>query len=529
MDFSKITSTLVARQWLSRFLGLQANGNRDLYNVFGWTRNLEYSHFVSKYLRQDVAQRVIDAPVEALWVDPPTVSGNSTFEKAWRDLCGEYNVFTELMSVDRLAGLGKYAILVIGLNDGKKVDKPVSPGDHKVIYMQAYGEGSVNIVSYEQNTANPRYGLPTMYRVNPGKFEEQMKAGGGIISQSMQAFDIHWSRVLHVADGTLDSKVFGHSRLEPVYNTLDDLMKVTGGSAESFWLSANRGLHVDVDKDMDLKPDDAAALSDEVEEYTNQLRRVIRTRGVKVESLGAEVASPTGHFDVLMSLLASTTGIPKRILMGSEAGQLASQQDRANWAQRVEERIRTYGEPVVLIPFIRMMIDSGVLPKPNKFSVEWPDTFKMNPLERAQTSAQMARSAANLAKTLSTIEGINQQIASAARPTLVSTGGGGMFGGGNMKAMAKKGEESKAEGTTENGLPQQAQPSEGFGSAEKDVTEAPPGMIMRPALIPGREPISLLTVEECRQIIGFGKHMPVFDDKNNDPGGKKRITSSSEE
>lgn len=522
MDLSSATSVMSARNLFSRLLGLQANGRRDLYNVFGWKRQLEYKDFVAKYLRQDVAQRVIDAPVEALWVDPPAIVGDDAFNAAWNKLRIDHNVYVELMNVDRLAGLGKFAILMVGLDDGAAVDKPVRKGEHNVIYMQAYGEGSVTIREYDTDPRSPRFGLPVIYRVNPGKFEDQIGSGfKGTMTQSLNDFDVHWSRVLHVADGTLDSKVFGHSRLEPVYNALDDLLKITGGSAESFWLSANRGLHVNVDKEMELGKDDAEALSDEVEEYSNQLRRIIRTRGVEVKSLGAEIASPTGHFDVQMSLIAATTGIPKRVLMGSEAGQLASQQDRANWSQRVDERIKTQGEPIILFPFLRMMINNGVLPSPSKLTVEWPDTFKMNPLERAQTSAQMARSAANLAKMLSTVEGINQQIANAARPTIVSAGGGGAFGGG-MKSMAKKEEAFTFDSTDD-----QPKATEGYGSASKDITKAPPGMIMRPPLIKGREPIELLTPEECRQIIGFGKHMPVFAEDNNstDLGGK---SSSSE-
>ena len=52
-------------------------------------------------------------------------------------------------------------------------------------------------------------------------------------------------------------------------------------------------------------------------------------------------------------------------------------------------------------------------------------------------------------------------------------------------------------------------------------------MIARPPLMPEFKPLELLTIDECRSIIGFGKHMPVFDDAgdtstsgvSNDPQG----------
>jgi hypothetical protein len=56
-------------------------------------------------------------------------------------------------------------------------------------------------------------------------------------------------------------------------------------------------------------------------------------------------------------------------------------------------------------------------------------------------------------------------------------------------------------------------PEKGYGSATKDVKKAPPAQIQRPPLIPNRSLIELLTPEECRSIIGFGKHMPIFDNK----------------
>ncbi|KAH0536978.1 hypothetical protein GP486_008850, partial [Trichoglossum hirsutum] len=114
--------------------------------------------------------------------------------------------------------------------------------------------------------------MPTMYRIAPG---EIMQNRTELTTTSLQrgSFEVHYSRCLHVADNCLENLVFGHSRFEPVINTLWDLQKVAGGSSETFWLTANRGLHIDVDKDVELDEESASDLSDEVEEYAQQLRR----------------------------------------------------------------------------------------------------------------------------------------------------------------------------------------------------------------------------------------------------------------
>jgi hypothetical protein len=388
--------------------GLQHGGTRDMYNTFGWKRSLEFADFAAKYDRQDIAGRVVDSYPDACWSDPPRVEGGDTFNKAWQALTGDDSqvpVFAALSDLDKLSRLGRYAIMIIGYDDGTNLAQPVpvSTRERKLVYLQPYAEDVVQIKEYETRQNNPRFGMPTIYTIMPGAIpvgEGPKTPLPGTQNMSPTSFDVHASRVLHVADGIRGSRVFGRSCLEPIYNILDDLLKVTGGASETFWLTGNRGLHVDIDKDMTLAAEAEDDLAAEIEEYESQLRRIIRTRGVKINSLGSEVADPRGVFDVLLSLLSARTGIPKRILAGSEAGQLASSQDRAEWACRVGERTSRHTEPYIFKPFLFSLIGSNVLPKPEGLNIDWADPYKQSPLERSQTSAQMARSVANLAKAL---------------------------------------------------------------------------------------------------------------------------------
>lgn len=504
-----LASALLQRTGLGALLGLQMNGLRNMYGSFGWKTAITHQDFVNKYKRQGVARRVVNAYPDAMWSDPPILEGDDAFNKAWEALNSQTPIFPALQKLDKLCRLGKFAILVVGFDDGRALDQPITTvldaaqPNRKVIYLQAYSEGAVDVKTYEENTRSPRYGLPTSYSINPGNFIEPV---GTVqkVAVSQRQFTVHWTRVLHVAENALESPIVGSSCLEPIYNDLDDLEKISGGSAEIFWLNARQGLHIDVDKEMELKPDDAKALQEEVDEYSNNLRRVIRTRGVKVSNLGSDYLDPRGVYDVTVSNIAACTGIPKRVLSGSEAGQLASQQDRANWSVRVEERVAEYGNPTVLIPFIRMLIDSRVLPVPKKLTITWPDAFKMNPLERAQTSAQMARSAANLAKTLFTTEQINHTNALDTVEQPIQTG----FGGFNTNASEGPAKSSSGASKTPTGAPKDP-----VGSGDKKAPTAPEPQ-MQPALRPkAKIDYQLLTVEECRSIIGFGKHMPVFDSK----------------
>lgn len=399
-----LTSNVVdtINRWrLAARAGLSFGGARDLYQVFGYKRNLMHEDFIAKYLRQDIAKRVVHAPVDAVWSEPPTLKGSARFTTAWERLLEDFNPFPYLSKTDVFAGLGSFAICVIGFDDKRRLSEPVDPSrTSKIIYMQPYLEGSVQITAFDEDETSPRFGQPLIYEVSPGELTMQRLSASTKI-MLRKKFTVHWSRVLHVAEGTLENNVFGHSRLESVYNVLDDLMKVCGGSAETFWLAGNRGMQVDIDKDVEMEDTDANDLAEEIDEYQHQLRRVIRTRGVKITNLGSDVADPKNTFNVLMSMLSASTGIPQRVLMGAEAGQLASQQDRANWADRVNERIANFAEPIVLKTFIDLIVAAGLLPVKHT-EVKWAEAFKLNPLEKAQTTAQMGRTAVNVARALET-------------------------------------------------------------------------------------------------------------------------------
>jgi hypothetical protein len=388
-------STILSRVSFFSRLGLTHDGNRDLYNVFGYKTYPTTRDYYLKYLRQDIAARVVDAYPAATWSSPPVISGTARFDKDWAAINAKFKPFTVFQRLDRLLGFGEYAILLIGLSDGRKLEVPATgKRNQEIIYLQPYSSESMTVKAWDENPGSPRYGLPEMYTI---RADDVASASPQQVAFQRKQTDVHWSRCIHVVEDPLENEVYGIPRLQRVYNLLDDLLKVTGGTAETYWLTANRGIQADVDKDLSFTEEDAANLTDEIDEYIHQLSRVIRTRGVKITPLGSDVPDPRGVFDILVTMLAGALGIPKRILLGSEAGQLASEQDRTNWANRIEERRANFAEPAVLWPFFNRLIDLKLV-RPGPQNFDWPSAFRMSPLERAQTAAQKARSAANLQK-----------------------------------------------------------------------------------------------------------------------------------
>lgn len=393
-------SGLISRLQLATLAGVQFGGKRNLYEVFGYNVNLQPEDFLAKYARQDIASRIVDAPPGATWANPPTLEDGSAIKTKWDELVKKSNLWGAMYRVDRLARLNSFSILLFGFDDVTDLTKPLSTSDRKpkeLLYVRAIGARQVDELTFVSDIRNPRFGLPEMYSIKFDDPATKRVASGSITTRGLKSIKVHASRVVHVVENPLEDETFGYPIMEKVYNLLDDLLKVAGGTSEMFWLTGNRGMQADVDKDMDLDPNDAKALSDELEEYQHQLRRILRTRGVKLNVLESTTPDPKEVFDMIMALLSGTTGIPRRILLGSEAGQLASEQDRANWSDRIAERRSLFCTPTILMPTVRLLQTVDLLPE-GEVEFEWPSAFIMSPLETGMAQAQTARAIGNISR-----------------------------------------------------------------------------------------------------------------------------------
>jgi len=192
--------------------------------------------------------------------------------------------------------------------------------------------------------------------------------------------------------------VYGIPRLKPVFDRLEDLLKVVGGSAEFFFRGAQRLIGLEGLPDYQLQPGDEEAFKTSIEEFQHRLKDYIRVEGATIKELSGQAASPRDHFDVLMDLIAGTTGIPKRILTGSERGELASTQDQEAWLQRVSRRQTTFAEQSLLRPLIDRLLLLGALPAPvQPYSVVWENLFALSSEKQALIAKDVATALAQYA------------------------------------------------------------------------------------------------------------------------------------
>lgn len=388
------TSTLVSRSALANQLGVGFNGKRDYYEIFGYPLEVTYDTLYNLYDRDGLSSRAGDGIAEESWRKPPIVKDGDAvlnaseptpedkqtdFLKKLAEFDKTHHIYSLLMECDKMLAYSRYAGIFIGAPGNANTELTGKP---KIAYLEELDEGSMTVASNDTDKTSERYGMPTMYSIT--------------FADERTAVSAHWTRVIHFREGKeKGSRCYGKPRLRKALNYLLDLQKVVGGSSESFWLLIRKGLALVAREGVDMPQPGTAeytALQDEIEEYEHQLRRTLRLRGVDIQDLGSEVPVAEGQFRLLLSALAGTLKTPQRIIIGSEAGQLASSQDDKNFSDVVSSRLTNFCYPMMATPFIQRMIDLGTLPEPSSgsFELEAPPLFELNPVEKITMAGGIA-------------------------------------------------------------------------------------------------------------------------------------------
>lgn len=384
------------------------DGLRDIDRECGHPNEITPSDYMRMYRRGDVAKRIVNLEPDECWKDYPSIyeteeERETPFEKAVDKLIVQTKLYSYLHRLDRVSGIGRYAVLFLGLDDGEDFETPApgyddsgptdTPGTAKVLYYRIFGETSAQVQSFESDRSNPRFGQPKYYTL---AFEDVINEH----QTTLTLGKVHWSRVIHVADNLIESELLGAPRMEDVYNRLLDLRKVSGGSAEMFWKGGFPGLSFEVDpKQGEFDAEARAELREDVRAYAEGLQRYITMVGVSVKSLAPQISDPTNCTKNLLILMAITKGMPQQSFMGSQQGQLDSPQDTITWRERIMLRKERHVTPNIIRAVIDRFIQYGVLPKPTEqldqplpYIVRWEPMAALSEAERAQVAKDLTES-----------------------------------------------------------------------------------------------------------------------------------------
>lgn len=369
-------------EWAENYLGMTFGNKRNMSRALGHPQKLSPQMLREKYERGGIAGRIVDCFADATWrggltlvEDPTAENKNPTqFESAWTEFSTRLKFSSKMRRADKLSGLGRFSVLLIGGPGEVNTELPRgNPED--IQFLKPYSEARIKVLQLDKSIKSQRYGQPLEYQ---------------LIGQDAIQKPIHFSRLVHLAEDPTDDDIYATPRLMRVWNDLENLMKLVGGGSEAFWLRANQGLAIKIDREMNFKDTAMDKLKEDIDNYQHELSRILRIKGGDVQALGSDVADFKNNVDTVMAQIAGTVGIPQRILLGSEIGMASADQDDENWKQQVQDRRTNYAEPDVLRVFVDRMIEYGYLPTPKQYSPVWGTIEARTEMQRGQIANAMA-------------------------------------------------------------------------------------------------------------------------------------------
>ena len=357
------------------------NSNRDIDLECGYPTNIKVEDYQKLFNRNGIGSRIIRLWPEESWLVVPEIietddATETAFEKEWKELEKQFNLYSNLLRVDTLSGIGCFGALLLGLSDGLNLNEEIQSNSLELLYVKPLSHYVIEIKERENDVTSPRYSLPKFYSLKTESVDGELSAGETMV---------HHSRIVHIADNRMTSDVYGMPRAQNVYNYLLDLKKLLGGSAEMFWKGAFPGIAFEAnpERTKSLTTAEKTALRTEFLAYTNSLQRYMALVGVTVRNLEVQVADPASHFMTQLKAIGITLGVPYRKLLGSEEAKLASNEDTKTWNKRVVKRQHDYVSPMIIRPFIDRIIELGVLPEPKEYEIKWPSIEELDPKDSA--------------------------------------------------------------------------------------------------------------------------------------------------
>lgn len=428
--------------------GGEADPRRDIGDECGWPKSPDPNLLKYLYDSDAIAARVVEVMAKETWQVTLKISGGAAFDKSLDDVRaglgdGEENytladdnsgdpLSDVFFRADALSGIGSYGGIYLALDDGLDPAQPAggiteegsapvaTPGlknapkfstngngvanyrhtvtrnaeqvaGRRVVGMLPLAETQARVLAWEGNRNSQRFGWPVSYQVYT--IDPDMYWSGAM--PTVQTMTVHWTRLVHVADiyhHPSASEAVAYPRLRAVLPEVLDGRKISGADAEAFYRNAFLKLFFETHPQLggDVLVDDEQ-LRDMMEQMDNGSQRHGRLSGMSANSVAPTVVDATPHQDAKIARICIKLGIPKRVFMGSERGELASGQDEDQHSDNVRGRQTRYAGPRVAGRTVNRLIYVGACAPPTdnrgKVKYEWPDIAKQDDETKAKVFA----------------------------------------------------------------------------------------------------------------------------------------------
>lgn len=401
MNKLRLVVNNAVRRLDAMFPGYFASAKHNHYKDFGYPETLNFSQLYAMYTRNGIAQAGVNKTVLKTWQDNPFLlekerdgsevgqSDETTLEKQIRQRFDDLRLWPKLSEADGMSLVGAYSGVILRFADSKLFEEPVDrvPGglDGLVEVIPAW-EGQLTVSQWDTDERSESYGQPKMFQFNESAVDSK---------QQPRCFVVHPDRVIVWSkNGT----VHGKSILEPGYNDLLTLEKVSGAGGEGFWKNAKSAPVLEVDPEAKLTEmarmmgvpleELVDKMNDQVEDWQKGFDKLLMVQGMEAKTLGITLPSPEHFFAIALQSFAASISMPVKILVGMQTGERASKEDAEEWALTNMSRRNNYVIPNIRV-LIQRLVRVGILPKRDWF-VDWTDLTESSMSEKIDRANKMA-------------------------------------------------------------------------------------------------------------------------------------------
>lgn len=355
-------------------IGLGADMKRSrAWCEYGFPENITNEMLYNVYARGSLAFSAVDKTVKRCWHSYPKieVADNPSLSELYNKVVNR-SVYSAFAEADRRRLAGRFSGLIIRYGEPTKDGKPYS-----------FSDPAGKVATRTLNKLLPAWGTkltPTAYHSDPERMGQPSMwqyIQDGFGDTQGQALEIHSDRMFILGDYSNGAIGF----LEPGYNDLVNLEKITGGTGESFLKNASRQIAYEFDKEIDFAEIarahgvEVSALKEAIEQHTRSMNMAndaaVVIQGGKANMLVAPIADPEPSHRVTSMNVAASVTMPAKILIGSQSGERASTEDYKEWNETCQSR-RTGELTDELTEFVDRLIAHGVLPSA-RYEFVWDD------------------------------------------------------------------------------------------------------------------------------------------------------------
>ena len=388
-----------ARRVEAMFPGYYENSKHDHNKDFGYPDHLEFAAVYQRYLRNGIAFAGVEQTILKTWEDNPELWESSagtkeTYgESELRQKFDDLRLWQKLAEADRRAMVGGYAGLILRYGDQMQFKDPVGnvPGglDGLVDVIPAWA-GQLKVSAWDTDPQSVNYGQPVMFNFN----ESEVSNSRDEVAKN-RSFEVHPDRVIIWSrDGTVHNR----SVLEPGFNSLIDMEKISGAGGEGFWKNAKSApvlttapdiTVADMAKGMGVTVEEVAdKMNDQVQDFNKGFDAMLMLQGMEAKTLGISLPQPEEFFNIPAQMFAASISCPMKILVGSQTGERASTEDADQWGRTNKSRRVNIAIPNIM-SLVRRLEDAKVLPLKDWY-IHWSDLTETSMAEKIDRADKMA-------------------------------------------------------------------------------------------------------------------------------------------